>query len=62
MAEWLTNKDGKIWVNDKGEKVPKYCTECGAKVGLYIYGEPVFLCSKNDKHYFGTMPFPVKED
>ena len=32
------------------------CPECGGKIGLYIKGEPVYLCSKCQK-YFGTMPF-----
>lgn len=56
--KWLKDKDGKIWVNDKGEKVPYYCAECGAKVGLYFYGEPVFVCSKNNKHYLARCRFP----
>lgn len=48
----------KVIKNDKGEIVPEKCPECGSKVGLYIQGEPVYLCSnKKCKKYFGTMPF-----
>ena len=44
--------------NDKGEKVPKTCPKCGAKVGVFFRGEPVFLCSNKDcDKYFGTVPF-----
>ena len=44
--------------NDKGEKVPKTCPKCGAKVGVFFRGEPVFLCSNKDcGKYFGTVPF-----
>lgn len=44
--------------NDKGEEVPEFCPKCGAKVGIYIQGEPVYLCSNKDcKKYFGTVPF-----
>lgn len=46
----------KIIKNDKGEVVPEICPKCGGKIGLYIKGEPVYLCSKCQK-YFGTMPF-----
>ena len=49
----------KVIKNDKGEVVPEVCPECGSKVGLYIQGEPVYLCSnKKCRKYFGTMPFP----
>lgn len=44
--------------NDKGEKVPKTCPKCGAKIGVFFRGEPVFLCSNKDcGKYFGTVPF-----
>jgi hypothetical protein len=51
-------KDKKVY-NDKGEEVPETC-ECGGKIGLYIKGEPVYLCSKCNK-YYGTMPFDSKK-
>lgn len=44
--------------NDKGEEVPKVCPKCGSKVGVFLRGEPVFLCSNKDcGKYFGTVPF-----
>ena len=54
INEYILEK--KIVKNDKGEVVPEICPECGGKIGLYIKGEPVYLCSKCQK-YFGTMPF-----
>jgi hypothetical protein len=47
----------KVVKNDKGEIVPEKCDKCGGDVGVYIQGEPVYLCSKCKK-YFGTVPFP----
>lgn len=51
----------KVVKNDEGKIVPDKCPKCGSKVGLYIKGEPVYLCS-NEKcgEYFGTMPFKEK--
>ena len=44
-------------VNDDGDTVPETCDKCGAKVGLYLQGEPVWLCSdKSCGKYFGTAP------
>ena len=44
-------------INDKGEKVPETCDKCGSKIGLYLQGEPVFLCSNKEcKKFFGTLP------
>ena len=44
--------------NDRGEEVPKVCPKCGSKVGVFLRGEPVFLCSNKDcEKYFGTVPF-----
>lgn len=54
----LEEKRKKVVKNDKGEVVPEKCTVCGEKVGLYIKGEPVYLCSKCGK-YYGTMPFTL---
>lgn len=42
--------------NDKGEAIPDTCS-CGGKIGLYMHGEPVWLCSKCEKFY-GTLPCP----
>lgn len=51
------SKRKKVVRNDEGEIVPENCTDCGAKVGTYICGEPIYKCSKCGK-YFGTVPFP----
>lgn len=49
-------------VNSDGEKVPETCPKCGSKIGVYLKGEPVFLCSNKDcEEYFGTMPFKANE-
>lgn len=55
----LVNESSSIkFVNDEGNVVPKVCPKCGSKVGVYLQGEPVFLCSnKKCKEYFGTVPF-----
>ena len=50
----VLNESDKI--NDKGEKVPEECTECGSKIGVFFKGEPVYLCTKCNK-YYGTVPF-----
>lgn len=55
--EYLKNKDGKIWMTDTDEKVPKKCPKCGADTGLFLIGEPIFLCKGIDSHYFGTLKF-----
>lgn len=54
----LRQGDGKPWLNDKGQTIPEKCPICGADVGLFLCGEPVFLCTQNDKHYFGTLMPP----
>ena len=46
--------------NDKHEEIPDTCTKCGGEIGIFIQGEPVYLC-KNCKKYFGTMKFPSKK-
>lgn len=44
--------------NDKGEEVPKVCPKCGSKIGVFLRGEPVFLCTNKEcNKYFGTAPF-----
>lgn len=50
----------KVTRNDEGDIVPDKCPECGSPVGLYIKGEPVYLCSNCGK-YFGGMPFHLHE-
>lgn len=69
---WTADAEGTIYVNlelgqlneaaikrvsDDGKPVPKTCPKCGAKIGLYLKGEPVWLCS-NQKcgAYYGTVP------
>ena len=50
------------WKNDKNEDVPKICPKCGSKVGVFLRGEPVYLCTnKKCEKYFGTVPFPENE-
>lgn len=69
---WTADAEGTIYVNlelgqlneaaikrvsDDGKPVPKTCPKCGAKIGLYLKGETVWLCS-NQKcgAYYGTAP------
>lgn len=52
------------FVNDKGQNVPKKCTECGSDVGVFFEGEPIYRCTnKKCKKYFGVVRFPksIKE-
>lgn len=58
--KWLVNGDGDYWLDEKGNKVPAKCPKCGADVGVYIKGEPVFLCSECGE-YLGTVKFPDDE-
>lgn len=47
---------------DKGEEVPKVCPKCGSKIGVFLKGEPVYLCTNKEcNKFFGTIPFPKKE-
>ena len=49
-------------INDKGDKIPEVCPKCGSKIGLYLKGEPVWLCSNKDcNKYFGTLPCNINE-
>ena len=44
------------FVNDKGETVPKICPKCESKVGVFLRGEPVFLCTnKKCEKFFGVV-------
>lgn len=45
-------------VNSDGKKVPDRCPKCGSEIGLFIKGEPVYICkNKECNTYYGTMPF-----
>lgn len=49
-------------INDKGESIPEVCDKCGSKVGLYLKGEPAWLCSNKEcNKYYGTPPCHVQE-
>ena len=63
MSEYLQSshpRKKKKVMNDEGKEVPDKCTKCGGDIGVFIQGEPVYLC-KNCKKYFGTMKFPSKK-
>lgn len=63
MSEYLQSshkRKKKVVRNDKGEIVPEKCPKCGGDIGVFIHGEPVYLC-KNCKKYFGTVTFPSKK-
>ena len=58
-----SKKRKKTVYNDEGKVVPEFCDECGSEVGLYIQGEPIYLCSNKDcRKYFGTMKFTLNEE
>lgn len=58
----VLEEKSKIRKNDKGKVVPDKCPKCGGKVGVFIKGEPVYLCSnKKCKKYFGTVPCNFNE-
>ena len=46
----------KIHKNSQGENVPDICPKCGGEVGVFLRGEPVFLCKKCNM-YFGVVQF-----
>ena len=54
----LRQKDGKPWLTETGGTVPKKCPKCGADMGVFLRGEPVFLCKGPKQHYYGTVKFP----
>ena len=60
--EILLQADGKPWLTDEGKTVPKYCPTCGAEMGLFLCGEPVFLCKDNKKHYYGTLRCNIDDE
>lgn len=52
------NEGCKKRLNDEGDLVPDTCPECGSKVGVFLKGEPVYLCTNDKcKKYFGVVPF-----
>lgn len=56
-AAFLMEK-AKGQVNEDGDLVPDVCPKCGAKIGVFLQGEPVYLCTNKDcKQYFGVVPF-----
>lgn len=59
--KWLVNGDGEYWLDENDNKVPAKCPKCGSPVGVYIKGEPVFLCSECGE-YLGVVKFPDDMD
>ena len=56
-----SKKHKKVIRNDKGEKVPENCPDCGSKIGIYISGEPIYRCSNPKcQKEFGVVPFRLK--
>ena len=62
MSDILLQNDGKPWLTDENKTVPKKCPVCGADMGLFFFGEPVFLCKGKDEHYYGTLKFNTEEE
>lgn len=62
MSEYLQSSHTrkKVRKNEDGETVPEACPKCGGKIGVFIQGEPVYLC-KECKKYFGVVKFPSKK-
>lgn len=46
----------------ENKTVPAKCPICDEDVGLFLMGEPVFICKGIDEHYFGTLKFPGGDD
>ena len=62
MSDILRQRNGKPWLTDEDKTVPKRCPVCGADMGLFLRGEPVFICKSADEHYFGTLKFTEGEE
>lgn len=61
LSDIMTEKS-KIRKNDKGKVVPDKCPKCGSKIGVFLKGEPVYLCTnKKCNKYFGTLPCNINE-
>ncbi|MBR3644825.1 MAG: hypothetical protein IKN54_00245 [Lachnospiraceae bacterium] len=58
----LLQGNGKPWLTDENKTVPKKCPTCGADMGLFLMGEPVFLCKGADRHYYGTLKFTAESE
>lgn len=61
MNNILLDGKGNPWLTDKNEHVPLKCPICGSNMGLFLEGEPVFLCKGKDRHYYGTLKFDTEE-
>lgn len=61
MKDILLQSNGEPWLTDEDKTVPKKCPVCGADMGLYLLGEPVFVCKGEDRHYYGTLK-PIFDD
>lgn len=61
MSDILMQSNGKPWMTDEDKTVPKQCPLCGADMGLFLEGEPVFLCKGEQRHYYGTLKFTMGE-
>ena len=61
MSDILYQNNGKPWLTEEGKTVPATCPICGGDMGLFLIGEPVFLCKTKERHYFGTLKFPESE-
>ena len=60
--EILLQCDGTPWLTDENKTVPTKCPTCGADMGLFLYGEPVFLCKSEQQHYYGTLKFTTESE
>lgn len=60
--EILLQGNGKPWLTDEEKTVPKKCPECGEDMGLFLMGEPVFLCKGKKRHYYGTLKFIAESE
>ena len=58
-SAFLLNKS--IFINDKGETIPKKCSKCGSNIGVFIYGEPIYRCkNKECNKFYGVVKFSKK--
>ena len=60
--KYLKDKNGETWKTSDGKEVPAKCPVCGADMGLFILGEPVFLCKGKEHHCFGVLMFEKTEE
>ncbi len=63
LGEFIT--ESKVQYLEKDSKIvkmPKICPKCGSKMGIFIQGEPVCLCTNKDcKYYAGTVAYNQSE-